>query len=131
MKEDLFDPQPNGTIKFVVSGLAFTLRRPKIKEFRLFREKLISLGVDSESSAAEATEAVERGELPPALATEAKRQEKEDELLEWWQLVFKELNDSEKPLPDDDDLPMWLFDGEIIPTVLNTWTSLPPRRGAQ
>jgi hypothetical protein len=130
-KEDAFDPQPNGTIKFVIDGALHTLRRPKIKEFRNLREVLADIGANSIEDVEEAAAAVEKGEAPPSLRDEAKRQEREDELLEWWQLVFKTLNSDDKPFPSNDELPMWLFDGEIIPTVLKTWLSVPPRLGAK
>jgi len=129
-KEDAFEPQPNGTVKFVIDGLAFSLRRPKIKEFRNIRENLIALGADSVEEATEAAEAVEQGKLPPMLDTEAARNAKEDLLLDWWRLVFDTLGDSEKELPSNDDLPLWLFDSEIIPKLLNVWMRSPLVRGA-
>ena len=131
VKEDAFDPQPNGTIKFVMNGLPYVLKRPKIKEFRNLREMLAEIGANSLEDVEEAAQAVEKGEAPPSLRDEAKRQEREDELLEWWQLVFTTLNTSDKPIPENDDMPMWLFDGDIIPTVLKTWLSVPHHLGAK
>ena len=64
-KEDAFDPQPNGTIKFVIDGALHTLRRPKIKEFRNLREVLADIGANSIEDVEEAAAAVEKGEAGP------------------------------------------------------------------
>lgn len=120
-KEDAFEPQANGTVKFVIDGNAFTLRRPKVKQFRLLRETLIEVGGSDDDS----VKAVDSGKLPPTLETAESREEKEDALLSWWRLVFDTLGDETGELPDNDDLPTWLFDAAIIPKLLETWLRSP------
>lgn len=114
-KEDAFDPQLNGTVKFVIDGIAFTLRRPKIKEFRIIRESLMEMGKPEEKT--------------DGTYSELDHEEREDALLKWWNLVFETLGNAEKELPPNDDLPLWLFDSEIIPSLMAVWMKSPQVRG--
>ena len=97
------------------------MRRPKVKQFRLLRETLIEVGGSGDDS----VKAVDSGKLPPTLETAESREEKEDALLSWWRLVFDTLGDETSELPDNDDLPTWLFDAAIIPKLLETWLRSP------
>jgi len=127
MKDDLLEPQPNGTVKMSLAGVAFTLRRPKIKEFRVIRETLVALGTDSIDDAASAATSVKKGKLPVNLTTDVDR---EDKLLDWWRLVFDTLSDNPDDLPENDELPLWLFDAEVIPQLLQVWLKSPQVLGA-
>lgn len=124
MAEDKFDASnADGRIRMTLDGTAYVLKRPKIREFRKLRETLVEISKRAGATDEDA-EAASRGKIDVATIVE-----REDEMLTWWAEVFGMLEEKGQPLPDPDDLPLWLLGPTIVPDVMNAWLSRPAHPG--
>jgi hypothetical protein len=115
VRADVWKPRANGTIECTVAGVQFDLRRPLLGEQRRFRDAL-----------QENIIAVEREEraLPEADRTDGITDEP---LLAWWRDVITQLNikpGGELPT-EDEDLPGWLLQGDLVQDTMRVWSSVP------
>lgn len=140
---DHINMRANGTIRIVLDGEDYQLRRPKLGEYRRFREwfqretddAMAALedspvpDVEADPAAAAKASAEQLAALKELLSPKARR-ERESDIFGWWREVVHVLSDAEHKLPDDDDeLPAWILDKDLIRDVLNHWTERPPVPG--
>lgn len=105
--DDKFELKDDGTIVIGWDALSFTLRRPRLGEFRKLKE-----------------------------ATKSENRDEDDDLMNerWMALAFKML--SPHPLPkapknlDEDERPVWLLDNAaVVHSMFAHWRSVPLGRG--
>lgn len=127
MDEDGVDFTPTGRIRFIIDGLVYTLRRPKLGEFRQYRERLTA--------------------MRDTIQARQKTDEPIDDIgmvAEWLRVVFngapaddsyKPIHPlSDRPLPEDsDEWPTWMVGGDLATQMVQHWTAVPlapggPRR---
>lgn len=132
-QDDKWEPQANGTIKAVVGGVRFRLRRPTIGEQREFVERLEEIA-DEQTRRTEfinaMVDAAAAGDQEAAASVRAERRAAErlaeEQLLAWWRLVISTLETDGAVLPDsDDDLPAWLLGPQLTVETRRVWLSIP------
>lgn len=138
-KTEGLDLNPDGTIDLVIDGVVRHLRRPKLREFRHYSERLRELAKLAQLEAVRLQEAL--AELSTLVDTDS---EEADPRVEEIEKELEEANQkrleytapwigdlveqfSEKPLPDDvEDWPSWLvLDLSIPAKILNHWRVVP------
>ena len=120
MKEGI-DFSPLGTVTITLDGKDYVLRRPKLRQYRHYRDKIRELSTQAVDTLADLREQLDK----------AKDGSKEFEALQdevqhvsqnsfeltsvpWLKDAFEQLGD---PLPDDhEDWPAWLAADQSIPT---------------
>lgn len=142
--DDLFDPRPDGTIRLRIGGTEQVLRRPKIGEFRMLRERLADVTAHTVEQIAEAAEAIGEHRAPAAIAERAEAQAASDaraealarsasieaDLLTWWRSVYDLLGTNDSTLPaNPDDYPTWFLGDGIVNECLQHWRLVPRRPG--
>jgi hypothetical protein len=116
---DSFDRRADGTVRFQFNGTGtISLGRPTLKQYRNLVESLSDLRSRASGTTAE-DGSVREGEEITLL----------DLLLEWYAVVFTELGDG--PLPDEENLPAWLLNGQIAADLVEHWQKVPSRRGGR
>jgi hypothetical protein len=135
--EDRWEPQSNGTIKAVIGGERFRLRRPTIGEQREFVERLEEIAdeqtqfnekVRAAADAAAAGDPDPNGLTAATLRSERRAAERhaEEALLGWWRRVISTLETDGATLPeDDDDLPSWLLGPQLTAETRRVWLQIP------
>ena len=114
--EEIVPQKPSGRVKVTFGGRVWMLRRPIMRELKVFRESL------DEITKAETADlgALRESGKPAALdasVTEAR-------VMGWVRAVFAVL--CPDPLPEsDDDLPIWFGNEEIIVVMLRHWRTVP------
>ena len=143
---------PDGTISLVIDGTARHLRRPKLREYRYWSERLRDLAKEAQAEAARLVDLLDQLQQERKLAKESGTEEDEAAAEQSLQSIQDELDEankkrveystpwtagvveqfSEKPLPEDpDDWPSWLaLDVSIPSKILGHWKKSPLAPGA-
>lgn len=117
---DEFDIQADGKVRIIIDGTNYLLRRPKIGEARVLEEAIKDVGTR------------EQEEIEAAKKEDRPRESFESDVLDWWRLVVETLEKNDKRLPDDnDELPMWLTNNQLITNIELGWRTVPWGPGGQ
>ncbi len=132
------DYRPVGTVVVTFDGTAYTLKRPKLKQYSYFRDQIRELSVtavDKLTALRDETEAAEEDSDEKA-RLELELTHKTSSTYEltsvpWLKEVFGQLGD--KPLPEDhEEWPAWLAADMTIPQQIRThWATVPLAPGAK
>lgn len=126
---DHINLRKNGEVRLVVDGEDHTLRRPKLGEYRRFREMLVR-DEDLNLDASEMTDKALITRELQNVSTREKRFEREGEIIAWWREVVATLDtEGNKLEEEDDDLPTWFFHDSLIGDLLTHWRDRPPVPG--
>lgn len=136
MKEGI-DFSPLGTVTITLDGKDYVLRRPKLRQYRHYRDKIRELSMQAVDTLADLREQLDKAKDGSkefeALQTEVQdvsQNSFELTSVPWLKDAFEQLGD---PLPDDhEDWPAWLAADQSIPTkIINHWRTVPLAPGAK
>lgn len=121
---------PDGTIVFAFGADdVYTLRRPKIGEYKKLRERLMELASRDEATlrawrkAVAAANSTLDDDGVGAAIDPSPGLELELSVIEWWGDVFAVLSD--RPLPPGDEVPVWLTEPTLASEVTAHWRTRP------
>lgn len=113
-----------GYIRFVMESRKYTLRPPKLKEYMVLKTMI----VDAYNEVTEAAETGKETEKADQVKMLAKLLEDgEEHVLKFMEKAFEMLSD--KPLMDQDDLPVYFLSGKLQGEMLKHWRSVPLAHG--
>lgn len=118
--EDRYVPKAGGRWELVLpDGTRFLLRRPNLGEQRRYEELLEEMAQDQRAARLAEREDREANPYP--------QREFEARLIGWWRLVVGELNtvDGAELPEDDDDLPPWFIEANVLGETRVHWRSVP------
>ena len=134
---DGIELNPLGTVTVTLDGKDYTLQRPKLRQYRYFRDQIRELSVSAVehlTQLRERLEASEEGseEFKSLEAEINKVSQNSFELtsVPWLKEVFDQLGN---PLPEDhEDWPAWLAADQSIPSkIITHWRTVPLAPGAK
>ncbi len=134
MKEGI-EFSPMGTVTVTLDGKDYVLKRPKLRQYRHYRDQIRELSTQAVETLSELREKLEKAKGKEAEAIEEEvahvaANSFELTSIPWLKSAFEELGD---PLPDDhEDWPAWLAADTSIPTrIITHWRTVPLAPGAK
>lgn len=139
MADDGLQLHPNGTVTATIDGTSYRLRRPKAGEYFDFLETLEELSdatriegqaiLDDRRQQSEQVDGDLDAETVAALRKRERQLQRDmnENRMAWLRKVFSTLCDT--PLPDQDDMPVWMMQEETITEMVKQWRTVPIHRG--
>lgn len=135
MADDEIRFNPSGSITLVVDGKTYRMRRPTLKTYRYFSERLQDLGDDIKAHAKALTRLREQIDGTPdgkALdKLEAEARELNRPMSDWTiPIVAEMLNHCEPPFElAEDDWPAWMANSQLPSDIVAHWRNVPKASG--
>lgn len=123
-----------GTITLTIDNQPYGLRRPKLGQFRYFRDQIRELSVAAVAELQELKDRMDQAEGAEADQLEIEFRSASANTftmtsVPWLTKVFEQLGD---PLPDDyEEWPSWLADPTIPSKIIDHWRTVPLAPGAK
>lgn len=120
---DKLDLQDNGQAVLVIDDTHYTLRMPRLGQFRELRQ-LLQDQVDEVNrlDRERVAHQDDPGYTPPTFDLNPGR-------IQWLQRAFALVGDKE--LPPEDEWPVWMTADDLIPAIVRHWREVPLARGGR
>lgn len=135
---DSFDLNSDGTVSISLeTGEKWTLRRPKLREYRELVENLARRRKNYRQDLADAEKALQARMENAAPDEDIDVNEEADSMagksidlmMEWVNDVLVMLGNPSTPMTDD-NAPVWVISGNISTSLFSHWQSVPQARGS-